>query len=297
MKFLNWLIGLLVTWVAALAGRTMHVRIRARFFIASKTHRGPQRIGGRLYIPYRGALRAVPAGGDGTTTTLDVIQKDIADVGTFMREKYEPLKQTSDVMGEEMGRLKETVSEVLELQRQANRAALFGRDGPQRIRYVSVTGLSEHMVDRFDLMILRKFLGRTRAEAIDQADPEKLAAADRWAENLDTVTRALDSTTAGGGLELVRLESLPAESLSLSAVGTETEKSVFDGSVDQLYRHGFVLELRGGYEATLRYLRAVEEQPWQLFWDELHFEVLEYPQARVEIELHTLGQREGWIGV
>jgi MSHA biogenesis protein MshJ len=49
------------------------------------------------------------------------------------------------------------------------------------------------------------------------------------------------------------------------------------------------LHLEGSYLATLRYLRALEALPWEFFWDGLHFEVIEYPTARVRLDIHTLG--------
>jgi MSHA biogenesis protein MshJ len=114
-------------------------------------------------------------------------------------------------------------------------------------------------------------------------------------ERMATVLQGM--LARGGDLELIRLESLPAEPLALLNAQNGAEKRVGDEPASQLYRHGFVLEFRGGYEETLRYLRAIEDQSWRLFWDGLRFEVIEYPEAHVKIELHTLSQREGWIGV
>jgi MSHA biogenesis protein MshJ len=101
----------------------------------------------------------------------------------------------------------------------------------------------------------------------------------------------------GENLQLIRLESLPAVPLFRSSSVNPGAEEGGDQSGAQLYRHGFVLELQGGYAETLRYLRAIEEQSWQLFWDGIRFEVIDYPKANVEIKLHTLSQREGWIGV
>jgi MSHA biogenesis protein MshJ len=70
---------------------------------------------------------------------------------------------------------------------------------------------------------------------------------------------------------LVRVTSLPAEPL-VEAEGED-------------------------YLSTLRYLEAVEQLPWRLFWEGLEYEVLEYPEARIVLTVRTLSLREGWIGV
>lgn len=58
-------------------------------------------------------------------------------------------------------------------------------------------------------------------------------------------------------------------------------------------RYALQLQLEGSYLATLRYLRALEALPWKFFWEELNFEVLEHPVARVTLNIYTLGLLEG----
>lgn len=64
-----------------------------------------------------------------------------------------------------------------------------------------------------------------------------------------------------------------------------------------LHRHGFEVTFSGGYLATLRYLEALERLPWQFFWDGVSYEVVDYPQSVVRLQLHTLSLSEDWIGV
>jgi MSHA biogenesis protein MshJ len=49
--------------------------------------------------------------------------------------------------------------------------------------------------------------------------------------------------------------------------------------------------------ATLRYLQALEKLPWRFFWDSVSYQVMEYPDSVVRLELHTLSLSEDWIGV
>jgi MSHA biogenesis protein MshJ len=65
----------------------------------------------------------------------------------------------------------------------------------------------------------------------------------------------------------------------------------------KLYRHSFVLNLRGSYLDCLRYLEDVERLPWHIYWSRLDVETDEYPVNDIVIELATLSLDEEWIGV
>ena len=58
-------------------------------------------------------------------------------------------------------------------------------------------------------------------------------------------------------------------------------------------RYGLRLLLEGSYLSTLRYLMALEALPWKFFWEGVDFEVIEYPNARVRLDIYTLGLLEG----
>lgn len=96
-------------------------------------------------------------------------------------------------------------------------------------------------------------------------------------------------------LSLVRLETL--ESKPLLSGDDEKEAGMAKQTTPVLHRHGFVIEFRGGYLASLRYLQALEELPWRFFWDRVDYEVMEYPESLVRLHLHTLSLSEDWIGV
>jgi len=64
-----------------------------------------------------------------------------------------------------------------------------------------------------------------------------------------------------------------------------------------VYRHGLQIEFSGSYLGTLQYLQALQDLPWDFYWDELQLEVQHYPRSRIVITLHTLSLRAGWIGV
>ena len=99
-------------------------------------------------------------------------------------------------------------------------------------------------------------------------------------------------------LELVRIESLPSEALISAGAVPETNS---DASANEarvaVYRHGVQIQFRGSYLATLDYLRAIEQLPWDFYWEALRLQVEDYPKASVTITVHTLSLKRGWIGV
>lgn len=94
-----------------------------------------------------------------------------------------------------------------------------------------------------------------------------------------------DLLSAERGLTLLRLESVGAQRLPGS------------NGAAPVYRHGLVLEFRGNYLSTLRYLEALEALPWRVLWEELDYRLETHPNARVRLRISTLSGREDWIGV
>lgn len=94
-------------------------------------------------------------------------------------------------------------------------------------------------------------------------------------------------------IHVVSLEALGAEPLVAEA-GT---RPLAPGAELPVYKHAMRIELRAGFEETHAFLREMEQLPWSFFWDQLHYEVTDYPEARVSLVVYTLSSREGWIGV
>lgn len=93
-------------------------------------------------------------------------------------------------------------------------------------------------------------------------------------------------------LQLQRVQSLDAKPLSaLKAKNGEEPQSL------GIYRHGLQIEFKGSYLSTLKYLKALDELPWNFYWDVLELNVEKYPVSSIVITVHTLSFNEGWIGV
>ena len=109
------------------------------------------------------------------------------------------------------------------------------------------------------------------------------------------------------GLELVSFQNKPAIPLRagvsdaatiLADTGAVNLNNVNQQEVTgQVYEHGLTIEFQGDYFSTLKYLRFLEEITGSFFWDAISFQQLEWPNAHVTLEIHTLSTVEGFIGV
>ncbi|MBL4582444.1 MAG: hypothetical protein JKY29_11545 [Gammaproteobacteria bacterium] len=107
------------------------------------------------------------------------------------------------------------------------------------------------------------------------------------------MTRILTSVLGRqSGLELVSFQNRAAVPLR-AGIGVDEDNEV-DG---QVFEHGLVIEFRGDFFSTLKYLRFIEEVSGSFFWDSVSFQQLAWPEALVILEIHTLSANAGFIGV
>lgn len=109
------------------------------------------------------------------------------------------------------------------------------------------------------------------------------------------------------GLELVSFGNQSATPLReginnvaelLAATGAvNLDDVVTTGVSGQVYQHGLVIEFEGDFFNTLKYLRFLEDITGSFFWDSISFRQLDWPNAHVTLEIHTLSTNQGFIGV
>lgn len=80
---------------------------------------------------------------------------------------------------------------------------------------------------------------------------------------------------------------------SLQSLGQNT---LGEGS-PVIYRHGVELTVEGRYGDLLDYLRALEASPQRLLWGSLQLKVLQHPQVRMTLRLHTLSTDAHWVEI
>jgi len=95
-------------------------------------------------------------------------------------------------------------------------------------------------------------------------------------------------------LRLISFENLEPESLMDDE---EAQLQGFDDEQINVYRHGLRMVFEGDYLETIRFLRRVEGLYTSFFWDNLDFEVIEYPRASITLNIFTLSTQRGFIGV
>lgn len=76
--------------------------------------------------------------------------------------------------------------------------------------------------------------------------------------------------------------------------GETAEKPDSDKTV---YRHGLQIVFDGNFFATLEYLKKLEQLKWNFIWDDIKFEVKNYPEATTTLSLYTISLDKNWIGV
>ena len=176
-----------------------------------------------------------------TKTDIEGIKKDLADINSFVRERFEPVSREVGLLREETERIGKAVNTAMERERSARRNALSGY--AQDAGLPTVPSGAYAGMDILDLALVRRFAQSQRREGfgpawIERAEEAKrlLAASitpvdiqashqaaerrlERWfsVDSKDTgqfqgfsrqllgaMTRAaMDSTTAGSGDELV----------------------------------------------------------------------------------------------
>jgi MSHA biogenesis protein MshJ len=125
------------------------------------------------------------------------------------------------------------------------------------------------------------------------------------------------------GLQLTRLKSLAVQSLihrtpQTNSQGTsrtvnpkatvaaklrpsEPSEPASDtnnkANLPEVYKHGLEIVFQGDYNSTLSYLKKLEQLPWKFYWEEVVYEVLDYPKAQIMVRIHTLSLDKGWISV
>lgn len=127
---------------------------------------------------------------------IEEIQREIAQTQTFVKDRLDPMKGEIALLREEQERLSGEVRRVLEQQRSVRREAVLSPTTNDRLR---VRGGRLDGFDMVDLAIMRSLLHAQQARPQDY-EPTTLRA---WE---DSVKRAMDSTTAGAGDELVSQE-------------------------------------------------------------------------------------------
>ena len=156
----------------------------------------------------------------------------------------------------------------------------------------AAAGVGEGMGEQFERVRALRENVQARDEEV-RAFTTALVDADEMRAVLEELLRRQE------GLTLVSAVNRPARAVIEDETTPEQsqEDAAEPSDAPKLYRHSFVLTLRGNYLDCLRYLEDVERLPWHIYWSRLELSTDEYPVNDIVIEVATLSLDEEWIGV
>lgn len=96
-------------------------------------------------------------------------------------------------------------------------------------------------------------------------------------------------------LQLISLKSLPVVNLMALPTADDQHKKAIDEQ--SIYKHEVELVLTGNYLDMLAYMRELEAMPERLYWGGSQLTVIEYPKARLSLNLFTLSLEKTWLNL
>ncbi len=108
------------------------------------------------------------------------------------------------------------------------------------------------------------------------------------------------ATSATGKLTKAQVTSQLVEQSVLKTNQKAALSNNKNNSADEaigLYRHTIKLKLKGSYFQLRDYLTQLESLPWKFFWEKFNYQLKEYPQGELEIEIYSLSLKQEFIGV
>jgi len=98
------------------------------------------------------------------------------------------------------------------------------------------------------------------------------------------------------GLTLVSLNNEAVTAIIVNQTKNNQNQINSDLAI-QFYEHAATIKFRGHYQQLYDYLKALEDSPWGLYWDQLEYVVSNYPSAEISLRVHTISTDEHWIGL
>ena len=95
------------------------------------------------------------------------------------------------------------------------------------------------------------------------------------------------------GLKLLSLENQPVVAVLEPQEADEEQSTVSES----LYNHNVILKVSGDYMSVIEFFNRLALLPWKFYWDDLNYQVDEYPNAIVTLKVRTVSMSKEWIGV
>lgn len=133
---------------------------------------------------------------------------------------------------------------------------------------------------------------REEIERLDHKLREKsseLISPSRMAKQLRSVLKR------SAELELTRMANQSPSKVDLANL-IDAPEQVEKGALPELYRHPLTITFKGTYSQAVGFFNKMQDMSSRFFWDRLEFTIVEHPNARVDLTVHTLSLDKAWIG-
>lgn len=87
-----------------------------------------------------------------------------------------------------------------------------------------------------------------------------------------------------------------SNALRLQSIVSLPAAQLMSGNEQGYYIHPVRMIFEGQYFDVIRYLTQLEALPVNYYWRNLNYQVMQYPWAKIELELYTLSESKDFIG-
>jgi len=177
----------------------------------------------------------------------------------------------------------------------------------KQIRSVTLTNKSatttievlEEALTKDPNVVIKKQLQRYH-EKMAEVDQDLLALTSGLINPIQMRYALIDLLKLQKGVSLLSFEVIKAQPLTVPATTNtkETEGvTVNDSDALTLYKHGIKLKIKGNYFQLRDYLIQLEQLEWTFFWQTFDYQLIQYPNSELIIEMYSLSTHKEFIGV
>lgn len=114
------------------------------------------------------------------------------------------------------------------------------------------------------------------------------------------------------GIKLISLRNLASENVYIEAPEIEGDDMLIshdevksgDSHSNEnndvsgiIYKHGLEIVVEADYRKMVEYLERLDDIEWKVFWQNLEYEIKEYPKGQLKIKIYTLSTGKEVLGV
>jgi len=177
----------------------------------------------------------------------------------------------------------------------------------KQIRSVTLTNKSatttievlEEALTKDPNVVIKKQLQRYQ-EKMAEVDQDLLALTSGLINPIQMRYALIDLLKLQKGVSLLSFEVIQAQPLTVPATTNKKETegvTVNDSDALTLYKHGIKLKIKGNYFQLRDYLIQLEQLEWTFFWQTFDYQLIQYPNSELIIEMYSLSTHKEFIGV